>query len=354
MIEDFLLRVMGPALKAIYIIPFASYYLISKRRHEFIFDSSYKSLLTGIIFAVLHVVVSLVIEILMYTGTIIIDTPDTLSAYQMIANAFLFISSGVLLMSMYKENNKRISKSDLINIVIFILLISSITAFTNENIFFRLNIVIYFVSIYFLINTFVLTGFFLEKYQKDYYLALIGAVIMTIEPLIYLTMYNTMYTTFPDLTIFYYYRYARYLSSSIAILFLLIPHLRFTLKLRKKEIIGYDKDDTLVENTIKRLFNETQKIYGTVTAKVFKKTCQLYKSEFNKKVECKKPFKFKNLTYKEQKEYLKLLLKVFDKYFKEKLADALIKAIKDNKNDGLIAECAPIKEIREMIIDSQT
>lgn len=349
--DELLLRMMGPLLRAIYLIPFASFFIINKRKKEFVYDTAYDSILVGIIFGILHVSSSFIVEGLIFTGSLPINNPNDLSTYQLIPNVFLFISSGLLLMALYKESKKIISKSDIINITIYILLISSVTAFTNENLLFRLNIILYFVAIYFLINTLVLTGLFLERYQRDYYFAIIGAVILTIDPLIYLTMYNTVFNTFPSLDMFYYYRYARYLVGSIAISLLLIPHLRFALKLKKKKIVGYSKEDTLVENTIKRLFNETQKIYGRATGKIFKKSCNLYKKEFNKKIECHKPFEFKNLSYREQKEYLKLILNVYEELLSDKLTTALLKSIKDNKNDGLIAECAPKKDIKNLIIN---
>jgi len=343
--SDLLLRVMGSLIKIIYIIPFANFFLLSKRKREFVYDNSYKPLIVGITFAIIHIVLSFVLELLIFYNVIVVSSPDVLSFYEALVNVFLFISSGILLMAMYHENNRRITKNDLMNVIIFILLAVNITAFTNNSLLFIMNMIIYFISIYFLINTFLLTGFFLENYQKDYYLALVGGCILTLEPLIYLTMFSNYYVAFPAVDIFYYYSYAKILVTSVALSILLIPHLRFAMEIRRNKFLPYDKEDSLVENTIKRLFNETQKIFGGATKNVLKNTCMAYKKDFNKKVECDEPFKFKNLNYREQKDYLKILIRMFHKVFSGELSNVLIKKITDDKNDGLIAECSPPKEI---------
>ncbi len=337
--EEVIIRLMGPLLKGVFVIPFISFYLISKRKNEFVYNNSHRPLFLGLMFMIIHILMAIIVEILIINGLIIINSPDDFSMVQLVINIPFFFSTGLLLMGTYRDLNKRITKTDIMNSVIFILLSASITAFTNQSLIYRTNIILYFVASYFLINNFVMTGLTLEKYQNDYYFALIGAVIITFDPLLYLTTYKSLYDTYPLLDMAFYYRYMRYLVSSIAVIFLLIPHLKFARKISNKKLVPYDTDDSLVINTIKRLYNETQKIYGRLTIELFHNARELLYQDYDKKISFNNVLKLKGVNYKVQKLFFKELLRVYNVLFSKKLVKALINKISDDKNKELINEC---------------
>jgi len=341
--SDFLIRVLGTLLKGVYLLPFINFYLLSKRKNEFILDNSYKIILIGLILGIINIIMLMIINYLSFVGILNASTSniDTVFFYQIIINILLLSSYALLLIGMYKLSKKEVSRSDLINMISFIVLINIITVFTKDNMLFRINLITYFVTIYLLINNFVLTNFFLKDYEKKHYLVIIGAFILMIDPLVYSIMYDNLYSTFPDFTGFYYYRQILYLVGAVSISLVLTPNLGLLIKLRKKETVSYNKKDSLVENTIKRLLNETQKIYGNATNNLFQNANSSFQEEFDKKIEYNGNFSFKNLKYKEQKEYLKILFRVYIKILSRSLTIGIIKRIMDHNNDGLMIECFP-------------
>ena len=341
--EEFIIRVLGTLLKGVYLLPLLNFAILSRRQSKIIDNSAYKWLLAGLILGLINFIILMLINTFAFLGILNENTStiSTMMIYQTIPNVFLIGAYGLALIGMFKIARKDITSDNILSMFIYMVLIASITFFTGKSLLFNINITTYLIFIYLLISTFIETGLFLKKHIKHFYLIFMGILVLIADPINYIIGYNNLYVMFPNFTGFFYYRNIGYIIGSIGITFILVPNILFLNKLRKMIELKMNSNDTIVEHTIKKLLNETQKVYGAAVMNLFDNACESYYQEEKKFVDTSPELNLRNLDSIEQKKFFNKLMRIYFKIIPIELGEKILEKIADNRNSKLINDAIP-------------
>lgn len=281
--------------KFIYLLPFLNYFMINKRKKEFELKNNHELIKIGIIIAGVGIGIVFLINVLGFLNIVRSDNVnfDVVYLIQIITNILIIIGYSLLFKALLELYEQKIGFTEIALITGFLLLMGAVMVTSTTNNLLRLTLISYVTQMYLLSNSFILTGLILKRIGvKTYYLAIMSSLVLLLDPLIFYDMYLRYFTDLTQPAMFYSLRNIMYLVSGIAMGLVNIPNLSFMIKLRKRETISYNDKDSLVENTMKRLINELQRIYGTVTLTLFKGTCDSFYQDFQKKSRVHQRLKF--------------------------------------------------------------
>lgn len=264
--------ILNISLKVAYLIPFLVFYLLSQRINKIILRKGINILKIGLLLTITNIVVLVLTNLLIADQTLPFEHLDNLNVYQILINAPLLAGYFTLFKGMQKlpPDTKEDDASGIYASLVIALLSVMILIILQDKILLALNLVTYYYAFIYLCASFVIVYIKLKKIKEKYaIMVLIGAFIIVIDPAIYTNLYVNLLTS-TDLEIvqsFLNNRVYVYLGGLIGSIFVLIPNALFLNKLRKNIKFQMNSNDTIVEHTIKRLLNETQKVYGEADRK---------------------------------------------------------------------------------------
>lgn len=342
--------ILNISLKITYLIPFFVFYLLSQRINSVISKKRVNILRLGIILTITNIVILLVTNLLIAEQTLPFNQLDDLNIYQIIINAPLLLGYFFLFKGMQQlsPNNKKNSSASIYSTLVITLLSVMILVILKDSLLLALNLITYYYAIIYLSASFVIAYKKLSGIKERFsIIVLIGAFAIILDPAAYTHLYVNILTdtNFDTVQLFLNNRIYVYIGGLIGSILVLIPNILFFNKLRKSIEIKMTPNDTIIEYTLKRLLNETQKIYGEAVMNLFDNTCSSYLEEEHKYVDFSPELNLKNLDSIEQKKFFGKLLNLYFKIIPAELGEKILDKIADIRNSKLINDSIPDKII---------
>ncbi len=276
-----LLTIIGVLLKFIYITPFINYLLIIKREQKELELKNNYYLISGFLLLILNYLLIIMSNTLLMNKQLNLNF-NKLMIYQTVFNLFLMIGYLLLMIGVFKHDNKNFDINDLINIIIITLLI---TVLSPLNYLFIINSITYLLGIYFLIKSLIIMNNSLKKLQKKYYLTIIGALLLILDPIVFINAYKQallINSLTEALNVLYFNRLIIYLIGTIAMILILIPNILLFIKLSRRKAFRVTSKDSIIEARIKKLLTKLQETYGEIVINLFNDVCKQFKTNCNK------------------------------------------------------------------------
>ncbi|MBD3312404.1 hypothetical protein GF352_03055 [archaeon] len=345
-----ILTILGFLLKISYIIPFLVFYVLFKRYNSIVKNRSYQKFVTGIVLFSLAIGILLVLQVIVPLGLIDDLSVNIVLVTQLVSNTFLIIAYNVLLKGL-RSFSLAESRINIRIYFIFLLLFLSVSSLSiTDNVLLVLIIVSNSLAMFSLILCFLLISNILKQLHIKYYvLPAIGIFFLVIDPILCFKTYplslgNAVLIgdlSATGLGTFYYYRLIAYIFTSIAMVFVLAPVFYLLLKILTRQVITFDSDDSVPERVIKKLTIRMQRVVGKVAFTIIQLASRDFEERF-KKVDYTNNLDIKNLSAKDKKEFLKMVIKRYYKTIGKPVTNNILKKISGAETREVIIDCSDI------------